>query len=159
GGLAAGVACAAKAIKPDIRVIGITMDRGAAMYQSLRAGHPVEVEELPSLADSLGGGIGMDNKLSFPMCRDLLDDTILVTEEDIYHAMQVLFHEDRIVAEGACVVGLAAVLSGRITLSGPTATVITGRNLDMDMFTRIVSGRDVQLGTMTIKGQVYERQK
>ncbi|MCR9113931.1 MAG: pyridoxal-phosphate dependent enzyme, partial [Rhodobacteraceae bacterium] len=47
GGLAAGVACAAKAIKPDIRVIGITMDRGAAMYQSLRAGHPVEVEELP----------------------------------------------------------------------------------------------------------------
>src|SRR6056297_3992378 len=159
GGLAAGVACAAKAIKPDIRVIGITMDRGAAMYQSLRAGHPVEVEELPSLADSLSGGIGMDNKLSFPMCRDLLDDTILVTEEDIYHAMQVLFHEDRIVAEGACVVGLAAVLSGRITLSGPTATVITGRNLDMDMFTRIVSGRDVQLGTMTIKGQVYERQK
>lgn len=159
GGLAAGVACAAKAIKPDIRVIGITMDRGAAMYQSLRAGHPVEVEELPSLADSLGGGIGMDNKLSFPMCRDLLDDTILVTEEDIYHAMQVLFHEDRIVAEGACVVGLAAVLSGRITLSGPTATVITGRNLDMDMFTRIVSGRDVQLGTMTVKGQVYERQK
>lgn len=159
GGLAAGVACAAKAIKPDIRVIGITMDRGAAMYQSLRAGHPVEVEELPSLADSLGGGIGMDNKLSFPMCRDLLDDTILVTEEDIYHAMQVLFHEDRIVAEGACVVGLAAVLSGRITLSGPTATVITGRNLDMDIFTRIVSGRDVQLGTMTIKGQVYERQK
>lgn len=159
GGLAAGVACAAKAVKPDIRVIGITMDRGAAMYQSLRAGYPVEVEEVPSLADSLGGGIGMENKLSFPMCRDLLDDTILVTEEQIYHAMQVLFFEDRIVAEGACVVGLAAVLSGQVTLSGPTATVITGRNLDMDMFTRIVSGRDVQLGEKTIKGKTYERRK
>jgi threonine dehydratase len=47
------------------------------------------------------------------MCRDLLDDTMLVTEEEIYRAMQVLFYEDRIVAEGACVVGLAAVLAAR----------------------------------------------
>ncbi|MGR3316796.1 hydroxyectoine utilization dehydratase EutB [Roseovarius indicus] len=157
GGLAAGVALAAKAIKPHIRVVGITMDRGAAMYESIRAGHPVEVEEVASLADSLGGGIGMANKLSFPMCRDLLDDVVLVSEDEIYHAMQVLYYEDRIVAEGACVVGLAAVLNGKVTLSGPTATIVTGRNLDMDMFTRIVTGQDVQLGDVTIKGRPYRR--
>src|SRR5690606_27505397 len=68
GGLAAGVALAAKAIKPSIKVIGISMDRGAAMHDSVRAGRPVEVEEVPSLADSLGGGIGLDNRLSFPLC-------------------------------------------------------------------------------------------
>jgi threonine dehydratase len=155
GGLAAGVALAAKSINPAIRVIGITMDRGAAMYESLRAGHPVEVEEVPSLADSLGGGIGMQNRLSFPMCRDLLDDTVLVTEDEIYHALQVLYYEDRIVAEGACVVGLAAVLTGKVTLTGPAATIITGRNLDMEMFTRIVTGQDVQLGDVTVKGRAY----
>lgn len=155
GGLAAGVALAAKSIKPDIRVIGITMDRGAAMHDSIRAGQPVEVEELPSLADSLGGGIGMNNKLSFPMCRALLDETVLVSEEDIYHAMQVLYYEDRIVAEGGSVVGLAAVLNGKVALEGLAAAIITGRNLDMDMFTRIVTGQDVQLGDVVVKGQAY----
>jgi len=157
GGLAAGVALAAKAIKPHIRVVGITMDRGAAMYESIRAGRPVEVEEVASLADSLGGGIGMANKLSFPMCRDLLDDVVLVSEDEIYHAMQVLYYEDRIVAEGACVVGMAAVLTGKVKLSGPTATIVTGRNLDMEMFTRIVTGQDVQLGDVTVAGKPYPR--
>ncbi|MGR3547001.1 MAG: hydroxyectoine utilization dehydratase EutB [Roseovarius sp.] len=155
GGLAAGVALAAKTIKPDLRVIGISMDRGAAMYESLRAGHPVDVEEVPSLADSLGGGIGMANRLSFAMCRDLLDDVVLVTEEEIYRAMQVLYYEDRIVAEGACVVGIAAVLSGKVLPQGPTATIITGRNLDMAMFTRVVTGQDVILGDKVIKGKTY----
>ena len=155
GGLAAGVAMAAKAIKPSIRVVGISMDRGAAMHESLRAGHPVEVEEVASLADSLGGGIGMGNRLSFPMCRDLLDEVVLVTEQDIYHAMQVLYYEDRIVAEGACVVGLAAVLSGKMSVTGASATIVTGRNLDMDMFTRIITGQDVALGDMVIEGKRY----
>ncbi|MBD3678504.1 MAG: hydroxyectoine utilization dehydratase EutB [Rhodobacteraceae bacterium] len=157
GGLAAGVALAAKAIKPEIRVIGISMDRGAAMHASIRAGHPVEVEEVPSLADSLGGGIGLENRLSFPLCRDLLDDTILVTEEEIYRAMQVLYYEDRVVAEGACVVGIAALLAGRLpTPRGPVATIITGRNLDMGLFTRIITGQDVALGDYTVKGSPYD---
>ena len=155
GGLAAGVALAAKAINPGIRVVGITMDRGAAMYESIRAGKPVEVEEVASLADSLGGGIGLNNKLSFAMCRDLLDEVVLVSEDEIYHAMQVLYYEDRIVAEGACVVGLAAVLNGKITLDGPSATIVTGRNLDMPTFTRIVTGQDVDLGDVTVKGKPY----
>ncbi|QFT97131.1 L-threonine dehydratase catabolic TdcB [Roseovarius sp. THAF8] len=156
GGLAAGVAVAAKAINPQIRVIGISMDRGAAMHASVAAGHPVEVEEVASLADSLGGGIGMDNKLSFALCRDHLDDIVLVTEEEIYHAMQVLFYEDRIVAEGACVVGIAALLSGKLSaLPGPIGTIITGRNLDMGMFHRIMAGEDIRLGDTMVKGRAY----
>ncbi len=155
GGLAAGIAVAARAIRPSIRLTGISMDRGAAMHLSIAAGRPIEVEEVPSLADSLGGGIGMSNRLSFPLCRNLLDETILVTEGEIYHALQVLYYEDRIVAEGACVVGLAACLSGKVVPRGPTATVITGRNLDMDLFTRVVTGQDIQLGDLTIKGTPY----
>ncbi|MDU8910779.1 hydroxyectoine utilization dehydratase EutB [Aestuariicoccus sp. MJ-SS9] len=155
GGLAAGVASAAKAINPAIRVIGISMDRGAAMYESLKAGHPVEVEEVPSLADSLGGGIGLMNRLSYPICRTLLDDVVIVSEEAIYRAMQTLYYEDRIVAEGACVVGIAAVQTGRVQLTGPTATVITGRNADMDLFTRVVTGQDVVLGDLTLRGAPY----
>jgi len=156
GGLAAGVAVAAKSVNPNIRVIGVSMDRGAAMHASLSVGHPIEVEEVPSLADSLGGGIGLQNKLSFPLCRDHLDDVILVTEEEIRDAMQVLFYEDRIVAEGASVVGLAAVLSSKLVkVNGPIGTIITGRNLDMSTFHAIMAGQDVQLGDLTIKGKRY----
>lgn len=155
GGLAAGVSVAAKAINPKIRVVGITMDRGAAMYASIRAGHPVEVPEYASLADSLGGGIGLENRLSFPLCRDNLDDMVLVTEEEIRHAMQVLYYEDRIVAEGASVVGLAAVLAGKVTPDGPTGTIVTGRNLDMAVFNRIMAGEDVRIGDLDVKGKPY----
>lgn len=156
GGLAAGVAVAAKSVNPAVKVIGITMDRGAAMHLSLAAGHPVEVEEVPSLADSLGGGIGMDNRLSYPLCRAYLDDTVLVTEEEIRDAMQVLFYEDRIVAEGASVVGLAATLAGKLPApQGPVGAIVTGRNLDMAMFHRLMAGEDVQLGDKTVKGKPY----
>ncbi|WP_029059186.1 hydroxyectoine utilization dehydratase EutB [Stappia stellulata] len=156
GGLAAGVALAAKAINPAIRVIGLSMDRGAAMHASIRAGHPVEVEEVESLADSLGGGIGLDNRLSFSLCRDLLDDIVLVSEEEIYRAMQALYFEERLVAEGACVVGIAALIAGKLpTPKGPLATVITGRNVDMEIFTRVVTGKVVRLGDRRIEGRAY----
>lgn len=156
GGLAGGVAFVAKCINPKVRVIGITMDRGAAMHASIREGRPVEVPEVPSLADSLGGGIGLNNRLSFPLCRDYLDDIVLVTEEEIYRALQAVYFEDRIVCEGACVVGIAALLAGKIALRGPTATIITGRNLEMTQHAAIMAGHDIQLGDYTVKGAVYE---
>lgn len=155
GGLMAGVALAARAINPHIRIIGVSMKRGAAMQASLAAGHPVAVTEYPSLADSLGGGIGLDNRLTFALCRDLVDEVVLVSEEHIRNAMQALYFEDRLVAEGASVVGLAAVLSGKVRLSGPAATIITGRNLDMTTHAAIMAGQDVQLGDLTVKGQAY----
>ena len=83
GGLAAGVAAAVKGLSPKARVVGLTMARGAAMKASLDAGRPVQVEEVASLADSLGGGIGLDNAVTFTMCRALLDDVILLSETEI----------------------------------------------------------------------------
>ena len=156
GGLAAGIAVAAKAIRPDIRVIGISMDRGAAMDASIKAGKPVEIDEVASLADSLGGGIGMENRLSFPLCKALLDEVVLVSEAEIYSAMQALYYEDRIVAEGASVVGLAAVLSGKFKPSGAVATIVTGRNVDMKIFTDIVCGRDIDLDGMKVEGRTWQ---
>lgn len=156
GGLAAGIALAARAIRPSIRIIGITMERGAAMYEAVRAGRPVPVEEVASLADSLGGGIGADNRLTFELCRKLLDDIILVSEEEIYEAMQVLYYEDRLVAEGASVVGIAAARAGRLpAFDGPVATIVTGRNVDMGLFTDVVSGRSVTLGDLHLEGRAY----
>lgn len=155
GGLAAGVALAAKSMKPGMTVIGISMERGAAMQASLAAGRPVEVIEYPSLADSLGGGIGLENRLTFAMCHDLLDDVVLVSEAAIRDAMLALFHHDRMVAEGSSVVGLAAVRSGALRLTGPTATILTGRNTDMTTFADLVAGRDLRIGDLTLKGPLH----
>ncbi|WP_281684703.1 hydroxyectoine utilization dehydratase EutB [Thalassobaculum salexigens] len=156
GGLAGGIAAAIKAVKPSVRIIGISMDRGAAMHASIAAGRPVEVEEVASLADSLGGGIGLDNRFSFELCRILLDDVVLVGEAEIYRALQTVYYEDRLVCEGACVVGIAALQAGKLAPSpGPIATIITGRNLDMKFHADIMQGRDVVLGDLTINGQPY----
>jgi threonine dehydratase len=156
GGLAAGVALAAKAIKPSIRIIGITMDRGAAMHESIRAGRPVEVREVESLADSLGGGVGLTNRVSFALCRDLLDATVLVDEAAIYRGMQAHFFEDRLICEGAAAVGAAALLERLLDLPpGPVATILTGRNVDMNVLSAVAAGRDVVLGNAILKGRPH----
>ncbi|SNY52815.1 threonine dehydratase [Pseudooceanicola antarcticus] len=156
GGLAAGIALAAKAIKPGIRIIGVSMDRGAAMAEALAAGHPVYVTEVASLADSLGGGIGLQNALSYPLCAALLDEVVLVSEAEIYRAMQAVFHAERLVAEGGSVVGIAALLAGKLKLTGPAATVLTGRNVDMAQFKRVINGEPVTLGALELEGQHHE---
>jgi threonine dehydratase len=79
---------------------------------------------------------------------------VLVTEEEIYRALQAVFYQDRLVAEGASVVGIAALLAGKLDAAapGPMATILTGRNLDMGLFARIVAGADVDLDGKTVKG-------
>jgi threonine dehydratase len=146
GGLASGVAAAIKAINPAMRVVGVSMARGAAMKASLDAGKPVPVEELQTLADSLGGGIGLDNRLTFAMCRDLLDDVILVTEDEIAAGIRHAYEQEREILEGAGVVPVAALLAGKLQPSGPAVLVLSGRNIDMALHRRIICGETPDLG-------------
>ncbi len=138
GGLIAGIAIAVKAANPTARVIGVTMERGAAMIESLQAGKPVPVTELATLADALGGGIGLENKLTFEIVRDLVDETLTVSEAEIADAMRHLFFAEQQVVEGAGAVGIAALQSGRLqSLGGKVAVVISGRSVAMDSFREI----------------------
>ncbi|HEV8389460.1 MAG TPA: hydroxyectoine utilization dehydratase EutB [Dongiaceae bacterium] len=152
GGLISGIAIAAKALKPDIRIVGVSMENGAAMHESLAAGRPVEVTEIPSLADSLGGGIGLGNRWTFPICRALVDETVLVREQEIYRGMQALFGDQKLVTEGAAAVGPAALIAGKLKVEGPTAMIVSGHNVDPDQFLAIAGGEPVKLGDRTIRG-------
>lgn len=140
GGLAAGVALAVKALRPEARVVGVSMARGAAMRASLDAGRPVEIEEQETLADSLGGGIGLGNRLTFAMCRDLLDDLVLLSEEEIAAGIRHAYEQEREIVEGAGAVGIAALLAGKVRPKGPTVAVLSGRNIDMGLHRDIVCG-------------------
>jgi threonine dehydratase len=140
GGLASGLAAAVKAMKPDVRMVGVSMQRGAAMKASIDAGKPIDVEELPTLADSLGGGIGLDNRLTFAMCRDLLDEVILLGEDEIAAGIRHAYSEEREILEGGGAVGIAALLAGKVAPVGPIVAVLSGRNIDMTLHRRIICG-------------------
>ena len=140
GGLAAGVAAAVKGLRPEVRVIGLSMTRGAAMAASLEAGHPVLVDELPTLADSLGGGIGLANRTSFAMCSALLDEVVLLTEAEIAAAMRHIHALSGDAVEGAAAVGVAAILAGKIRPRGPIVAILSGGNIAPDLFARVLAG-------------------
>lgn len=139
GGLAGGIALALKASSPNVRVVAVSMEKGAAMIESITAGKPVPVEELPTLADSLGGGIGLENQHTFALCRDYIDDLITLSEEQISAAMAHFYWQERIIVEGGGSVGAAAILNGLIPdLEGPVAIVVSGRNVDMAKLHQII---------------------
>lgn len=132
GGLAAGVALAVKTLRPRARVIGVSMVKGAAMAASLEFGRPVDVLEQPTLADSLGGGIGLDNRYSFALVQALVDEVVLLDEAAIARGMVHVHRHQHEVVEGAAAVGVAAVLEGRLQSAapGPMVLLLTGRNVD-----------------------------
>jgi threonine dehydratase len=142
GGLISGIALALKSANPRIRVIGVQMDRNPVMHHSLKAGRPVELEELPTLADSLAGSIGLDNAHTFGMVRDLVDDIVLVSEEQIARAMGQLFRAAHFVLEGAGAAGVAALLAGRITLATDdvVAVVGSGAGISVESFMKSIGG-------------------
>lgn len=141
GGLLGGIALSLKTLAPDTRIIGLSMDRGAAMHESLQAGQPVAVEEFPSLADSLGGGIGLENRYTFPLIRQHLDQVRLLSEASIAATMRHLYFHENLVAEGGGAVGIAPLLEDlNLELGQRVAVIISGRNVDMHLFQRVMNG-------------------
>jgi threonine dehydratase len=142
GGLFSGVAFAAKRINADVAMIGVSMERGAAMHASLTAGRPVLVDEVETLADSLGGGIGLDNEHTFALTQELADSVVLLDEASIARGIVHAYREERLVIEGAAAVGIAALLDGRIDRvalkSGPAVLVVSGANIDIGLHRRLI---------------------
>ncbi len=138
GGLISGISLAIKAQKPDVRIIGVSMERGAAMAASQEAGKPIEVEELATLADSLGGGIGLDNQWTFDMVRDHVDEIVLINEAEIAAAIRHAYFEEQAVIEGSGSVAIGALLAGKATPGSKTIALMSGRNIDMQLHRKII---------------------
>jgi len=132
GGLISGIALALKSATPAIRVIGVSMDRAPVMVHSLRAGAPIEMEEEDTIADALAGGIGLDNRYTFRLVQEYVDDTILVSEEEIAEAMAFTLEQHHLVVEGGGAVGVAALLHRRVREVGRNVVVIlSGGNVNL----------------------------
>jgi threonine dehydratase len=132
GGLLGGIALALKSINPAIQTFGVSMDMGAAMIESLKAGKVVEIVEEPSLADALIGGLGPDNRYTFNIIQKYVDQTVVVTEREIAAGMTFALEKEHLVVEGGGAVGVAALLAGKVhTIGKKVAVVISGSNVNL----------------------------
>ena len=140
GGLISGIALALKNNQPGLKVIGVSMEGSPVMYHSLRAGKPVELKEKDTLADSLLGGIGLDNRYTFSIVRDYVDQLLLVSEEAIAGAMASIFKEKRLAVEGAAATPLAALeVHCPVEPGSNVALIISGNSVDAARFMQVVS--------------------
>lgn len=137
GGLIAGTAVALKARRPRVRVVAVQPEASPALRESLRLGRALlEYPAGPTLSDGLAGGIG---ELVFAH-RDLIDQTVLVSEADTIEAILALLEFDQVLAEASGAVGLAALRSGRLRgLPTPIVAVVTGANLDVRVLQRLLA--------------------
>ncbi|QTM98994.1 pyridoxal-phosphate dependent enzyme [Sediminibacillus dalangtanensis] len=134
GGLIAGIGFALKQLKPDVQVTGVSIQAASAMHESLREGKPIEVPEKNTIADSLLGGINLENHYTFTMVQQYMDQMILLSDRNIVKAMTFLMEQERIVAEGAGAAGVAAVLTEQSAMKQSTVILVTGNNLDWQQF-------------------------
>lgn len=142
GGLISGVTLGAKMTVPDVKVIGISQEPAAVMIESLKVGHPIEMPEEPTLADSLLGGIGLNNKYTFDITRDYVDEKIQVSEKEIADGIAYVMENHKVIPEGASSVGIAyAMRPGVIKPGSNVAIVVTGNGIGMKVIREILDER------------------
>ena len=133
GGLVSGVAVALKSHDTDIKVIAVSAKNASVMVESLRVGKPVAVHEEDTIASALSGGIDLDNRHTFALVRDLVDEHILVSESEIRSAMEFAADELKLVVEGGGAVGIAAALGMQFEQAQRNvAIIVSGGNVSLD---------------------------
>ena len=126
GGLVSGVAAYLKSVRPDVTVVGCWPERAAAMYQSVRAGRLMEVPDEDTLSDGTAGNIE-PGAITFPLCRDLIDELVLVSEDAIAAAMRDVLMTDHLLIEGAAgvaVAGWRAFTAARPKLANRVSVIV-----------------------------------
>ena len=138
GGLISGVAAWLRAHRPQVRIVGCLPARSPVMAECLRRGEVVEVASEPTLSDGSAGGLET-GAMTFELCRELIDEIVLVEEEEIAAAMRALMRERRLVVEGSAAVAVAAYRRLRDALGDATAAmVLCGGNLGLGTLRRIL---------------------
>lgn len=137
GGLASGVACAAKGRKPSIEVIGVQTARLPSMVAALADGAPVRIPAGSTLADGIA--VRKAGAFTMPLVREYVDRVVTVEEGDIAAAILYLLEREKTLAEGAGAIGVAAVLQGLTGHMGKKiAVIVSGGNLDVNLLARII---------------------
>ena len=136
GGLSSGIASALRALKPNTRVYAVEVETAAPLAASLRAGAPVSVDYVPSFVDGIGGKSVLPEM--WDRVRELLDDSLVVSLDEIRFAIRLLAERQRVIAEGAGAASAAAALSGKAG-GGKVVCVVSGGNIESSVLAEILA--------------------
>lgn len=150
GGLISGVAFAAKRLKPGIKIYGVQAKEAASMADSLKYDEQVTLNTVNTFADGIA--VKHPGDLTFDLIRKYVDDVVTVTEDEIAVAILALIEKQKLIAEGAGAVSVAAVMSDKIPEEGKNVVcLVSGGNIDVNILSRVItrglvtSGRNATL--------------
>lgn len=136
GGLLAGITAAVKGSRPDVRVVGVQAEGAAAYPPSLWAGHPVPLTSMSTMADGIA--VNRPGDLPFAIVAEHTDEIVTVSEDEISRALVRLLERNKLVAEPAGAVAVAALASGKVEVEGPVVATVSGGNIDPLLLLRVV---------------------
>lgn len=132
GGLITGIGMAVRSLLPGAGVVGVEVEASHPFTAGFAAGHIVPIEVGPSLADGLVGNLDPDT-ITFDLARRVVDRFVLVGEDDLVGGLRALVAHEHLIAEGAGIAAIAAVLTRKVDVSGRrVAVVLSGANIDLD---------------------------
>jgi threonine dehydratase len=138
GGLIAGIGLWVKAVKPGVRIIGVQPSASPPMYGYFETGKTDPMPIAPTIADGVSGNIERTS-LTWKLCRQLVDEVVLVDEEQIVDAMRWALEVPHLLLEGSAVLGIAALRPGLLDVTDRNVAIVTtGRNLSMDTLRRVL---------------------
>ena len=138
GGLIAGVAFAIKQLKPSCKVYGVQSQGAGSMYQSFINKKVLELPTVNTFAD--GTAVKRPGDLTFELCQKYVDDIITVTDDEIASAILALMEKQKIVAEGAGALSVAAAMFNKLPIKGKkTVCVVSGGNIDVNIISRVIN--------------------
>lgn len=135
GGLSCGIATAARALKPDIKIYACEVETSAAFAAALEAGEPVRIDYQASFVDGIGSSRVLDEM--WPLAESLLDGSLVMSLADVAEAVRTLAERNRVIAEGAGASSVAAALAGADDDLGKVVCVVSGGNIDFEKLARI----------------------
>ncbi len=137
GGLISGIACYLKSVNPRVKIVACWPENSHVMHDSMRAGRAVQVPELPTISDSTAGGVE-EGAITIELCRRFVDDSVFVSEQEIYSALRLVMGKERWLVEGAAAVPVAAYLKQRQSYAGQNvALLICGRNIPLQKLEKV----------------------
>jgi threonine dehydratase len=150
GGIISGIAIAVKTLSPDTRVIGVQAANVAPVNRSLKEGHPVEVDFLPTIADGIA--VKRPGTVTLPIIKRYVDDVVEVSEDEITKAIFHCVQNSHVVVEGAGAASVAALLAGKVEFSesDTVCAVLAGGNIDANLLARILEQSLVRQGRYII---------
>jgi threonine dehydratase len=146
GGLIGGIAVALRALRPEVRIIGVQAAGCAPVPDSLRAGAPLTAPAATTIADGIA--VKRPGELTLPIIAALVDEVVTVSDDEIVMAIAHVLQNSRLLVEGAGAAGVAALLAGKIQLqpARTVATILCGGNIDANLLARVIEQAMVRQG-------------